>query len=185
MTDARYPERWLNDRRFLHLPDDVFRTFVVALTMCVSNRAEGHVSPDDLHHLRRPLEHGSTLVIAGLWDVEPDGTGWQIVDYVGTQTTRAELEAADAARKRERERKAEQRRRKAEEERAGRPAVPRDNGSVPGDVPRDSTGVPEDYTGKARASASARPSALDGTSYQVEDPDCIWPDAAVPGRGAA
>ncbi len=179
MTDARYPERWLNDRRFRTLPADVHVTFVLTLTGCVSNRAEGHVSPDDLHHLHRPLDHADTLVIAGLWDVELDGSGWRVVDYFDTQTTRAELEATDAARKKERERKAEQRRKKAEET-----AVLRDGANVPRDVPRDSASVRGDYTGQARP-GQARPGACNGSADQQEGSTASWPPVAVPGRGAA
>ncbi len=182
MTDARYPERWLHDRRFRTLPAQSHVTYVLTLALAVGNRSEGLVTRDDLDHLHRSHEDADVLVIAGLWDVELNGAGWQIVDFHGTQTTRAEFEAADAARKRERERKAEQRRRKAES--AGRDdGVPGDRAGVPGDVPADGGGVSGDYTGQA--SASARPGALDASTTRQGGQQTDWPPVAVPGRGAA
>ena len=43
MTDARFPERWLNDRRVLRLPDDAFRLFVLSLAWSVANQADGRI----------------------------------------------------------------------------------------------------------------------------------------------
>ena len=48
MTDARFPDRWLHDRRLLRLSDSEFRTFVTSLTWCVSNRTDGRLEHDDL-----------------------------------------------------------------------------------------------------------------------------------------
>ena len=48
MTDARFPERWLNDRRVLRLPDDAFRLFVLSLAWSVANRTDGVLKDDDL-----------------------------------------------------------------------------------------------------------------------------------------
>lgn len=47
MTDARFPERWLNDRRVLRLSDPAFRLFVISLTWSVSNRTYGELYDDD------------------------------------------------------------------------------------------------------------------------------------------
>jgi hypothetical protein len=38
MTDARFPERWLQDRRVLRLSDVGFRLFTLSLAWSVSNR---------------------------------------------------------------------------------------------------------------------------------------------------
>jgi hypothetical protein len=48
MTDARFPERWLNDRRLLRLSDAAFRLFVISLTWSVSNRTDGVLDTGDL-----------------------------------------------------------------------------------------------------------------------------------------
>jgi hypothetical protein len=45
MTDARFPERWLNDRRLLRLSDAAFRLFVISLTWSVSNRTMEYLIP--------------------------------------------------------------------------------------------------------------------------------------------
>jgi len=42
MTDARFPERWLNDRRVLRLSDVDFRTFVTTLRL---ERRQPHGRP--------------------------------------------------------------------------------------------------------------------------------------------
>lgn len=68
MTDARLPERWLNDRRLLKLPDDAFRLFVTALVWSVANKTDGVLLDEEL-----PLIPGTDprchaqLVEAGLW----------------------------------------------------------------------------------------------------------------------
>lgn len=51
MTDARFPERWLNDRRVMRLSPDAFRTFVIALTWSVANRTDGVITDDDMPFL--------------------------------------------------------------------------------------------------------------------------------------
>jgi len=52
VTDARFPERWLNDRRVLRLSDPAFRLFVIPLTWSVSNRTDGDLYDDDLRLTR-------------------------------------------------------------------------------------------------------------------------------------
>jgi hypothetical protein len=47
MTDARFPERWLNDRRVLRLPDDAFRLFVLSLAWSVANQTDGRIYDED------------------------------------------------------------------------------------------------------------------------------------------
>jgi hypothetical protein len=47
VTDARFPERWLNNRRVLRLSDRAFRLFVISLTWSVSNRTDGELYDDD------------------------------------------------------------------------------------------------------------------------------------------
>lgn len=130
MTDARFPERWLNDRRLQFAAPETFRVFANLLMWQASNRSDGHIPGDAL-----PLiPHASTaemgaLVTAGLLDPDIGGDGWYITPaYLDPQTTRDQLEAADEARRKARDKKRRQR---------ARAAAPR--AAVPGDVPRDST----------------------------------------------
>src|SRR4051812_31497744 len=114
MTDARLPERWLNDRRVIRLTDGAFRTFVTSLVWSVANRTDGVIDPDDLD-----LVHGASrdkvpeLVAAGLY--EPAGSVHLIVDFAATQTSRDQLLILENVRRQEREKKARQRARKSEE----------------------------------------------------------------------
>ena len=111
MTDARFPERWLNDRRLRRLSDAGFRLFMVSLTWSVSNRTDGVLYPDDLALLAdvdpaRAVE----LEKAELWRRVKDY--WLVVDFEGTQTTRKQLEGLAHKRLMDRERKARERARK-------------------------------------------------------------------------
>jgi N6-adenosine-specific RNA methylase IME4 len=119
MTDARLPERWLNDRRILRLPDDAFRLHITGLVWCVANRSEGVIFDDDLELLPRVRPAAAAhLAQAGLWTREEDGGYWLIGDFEETQTTKAQLEHLDRKRHLDRERQRRKRERDA--------AVPRD-----------------------------------------------------------
>lgn len=141
MTDARYPEKWLTDRRFLRLTGDQHTTYVRALAWCVSNRTDGVFHADDLALLPCcDVSPGTTsaLVAAGLWETRPDG--WFIVDFEATQTTRDALVVLENTRRREREKKRRQR------------GQPKDSdapspGTSPGKL---SPGTAQDRTGKDR-----------------------------------
>jgi len=138
MADARFPGRWINDRRVMALTGDVFKAFIVALAWSVENRTDGLIRTDDIEFIPRfTPAHAAALVTAGLWETTTNG--WQIVDYKATQTTRSEFETLENNRRREREKKARQRAR------------------VPGDVPGDmSRGTAQARTGQAgQASESA------------------------------
>ena len=123
MTDARCPERWLNDRRILRLPDDAFRLFVNSLLWSVANKTDGVLYDDDLSLIpggRRPVEVGRDLLpVAGperhlvkaeLWKRVADY--WLISDFADTQSSRDELDALAARRRADRKRKAAERKRK-------------------------------------------------------------------------
>jgi hypothetical protein len=137
VTDARLPERWLNDRRLLRLPDDAFRLFVTSLMWSVANKTDGVLYDDDLPLIpsANPSLAGQ-LAKAGLWKREWDR--WLIVEFEETQTTRADLEALARGRRAQRDKKRRQRATKAA--RAS---------SVPGDVPGDTPRTGQDRTGKA------------------------------------
>lgn len=111
MTDARFPDRWLTERRIVRLSDAAFRLHVTALAWSASNRTDGYLEPEDVG-----LIHGvnalkaAELVSAGLW--EDAGNAWQILGFADTQSTRAQLEGLDEVRRKDRERKAAERARK-------------------------------------------------------------------------
>jgi hypothetical protein len=127
MTDARYPEAWLNDRRILRLSDAAHRLFVVANAWSVSNRTDGELHVDDLPLLPGvDTSRADELAKADLW--EKIGDRWLIADFVNHQTTRAQLEGLDHKRLMDRERQARHRQRERDR--------PRD---VTRDIHRDET----------------------------------------------
>ena len=108
MTDARYPERWLSDRRILRLSDTDHRTFVTALVWSVSNRTDGVIEHDDLLLMVGATQgSAAALVAAGLWAEEENR--WTITDFDSTQTSAHQLQALDNVRRYDRERKASKR----------------------------------------------------------------------------
>jgi hypothetical protein len=139
VTDARFPERFLTDRRVLRLSAVDFRSYVTSLTWAVANRTDGLILPDDLSLIPHfGATSPAALVDLALWTEVEDG--WNITDYANTQTSKHELEVLENARRREREKKKRQR---------SAPAFPQ--GTVPGDVPGDvSLGKAQDRTGKDR-----------------------------------
>lgn len=111
MTDARLPERLLMDVRVSRLSADAWRSYTYSLMWAVSNRTEGYLQPDDLTLI--PLFRAGDedhLVKAGVWQAW--GRGWHIVDFDLTQTTKAQLEAAEKKRFHDRQRQAALRLRK-------------------------------------------------------------------------
>lgn len=144
MTDARFPDRWLSDRRLQRLTDGHFRAFITSLVWSVTNRTDGVIEPEDLGLI--PNFAGNAVkafIDAGLW--APLEKGWRITDYATTQTSREQLSAAELARAREREKKARQRAAKKLVSTSADADVP---GDVPGDSGGDNTG--QDRPGKDR-----------------------------------
>lgn len=113
MTDARFPERWLNDRRINRLNGDAHKLFSFAVMWSVANRTEGVITDDDLADIHH-TDHAQIPMLekVGLWRREAGG--WVITVFADTQTSVAELEAAEAARVHAREKKARQRLRQRE-----------------------------------------------------------------------
>jgi hypothetical protein len=136
MTDARFPERWLNDRRVLRLPDDAFRLFVLSLAWSVANQTDGRIYDDDLALIPASPAGSGQLAKSGLWERVADY--WLITVFEETQTTRADLEHLAVQRRKARDRKRRERARRA------RPVTQ----DVTRDVPEDST-----RTGQARTGA--------------------------------
>ncbi len=150
MTDARYPDRWLSDRRFQRLSDSHHRAYINALTWSVSNRTDGVIEPDDLDLIPQFDKTAvRAFMAAGLWSLREDhGRGWQITDFAATQTTAAEIRHLEDKRAKERMKKARQRaasKAEVEEAAASPDVVP---GDFPGEVPADCTG--KDRQGKDR-----------------------------------
>jgi hypothetical protein len=158
MTDARFPERWLNDRRVLRLPDDAFRLFVISLAWSVANRTDGRIYDDDLSLIPASPGGSGQLAKAGLWERVTDY--WQITVFEETQTTRDDLETLARGRRAQRDKKRRQRAAKA----ARAAASP---GTVPGDVARDTPRTGQARTGALRGSTEQRGSCT--------DPDCPRP----------
>lgn len=175
MTDARFPERYLSDRRVLRLTADEFRGWAFATIWSVSNRTDGVILSDEL--LLIPFMTAGTaqkLEACGLW--EASGGGWVIADFSQAQTSRHELEVLDNARRRDREKKARQR--------AAKTGAPVSFSDVPGDGPGGSSRgtsrgrVPEDSTGEA---------GRDEGKWFVDDEtgEVTEPPAAVPASWGA
>jgi hypothetical protein len=123
MTDARVPDRWLIDRRFSQLSGDQFRAFIAALTWSASNKTDGVVTEADLSEIRWfQAVDMPALVEAGLF--ARIDNGWLLVDFLSTQTTRAQWVQRERNIVKERERKARYRAKAASQ----------------GDVPRDTDG---------------------------------------------
>lgn len=159
MTDARYPEAWLNDRRVVRLSDAGHRLFVTATAWSASNRTDGFLEEADVRliHSVDPRHH-TELLSAGLWAEVPGG--WQIVDFHKTQTTKAQLEGLDHKRHQDRERKARERAR-----RRGEPD-PEPGGDQ--QASRVTSGVTSDVT--QRQGKDRQGKALTGSTYKQSDP---------------
>lgn len=146
MTDARYPERWLNDRRVQRLSDAAHRLFVIGLVWSAANRTDGVIADEDLAWLPG-VDTGCTgeLSAAGVWLREREGNSWLMVDFAETQTTRAQLEAAAVGRAAGAERQRRYRERHRDSERDVTQDV---TGDVTRDVTRESTRTGQDRTGQ-------------------------------------
>jgi hypothetical protein len=154
MTDARFPERWLNDRRILRLPDDAFRLFVTSLAWSVANRTDGRIYDDDLGLVPASPGGSGQLAKAGLWERVADC--WQITVFEETQTSRNQLAAAANARRADREKHRRQRAHKAGNHAfCGNRPCTRVPGDSPGEVPGDNT-----RTGQARPVRQQPPTDL-------------------------
>lgn len=154
MTDARLPERWLNDYRFDDLTDAAYRLYFTALLSAVSNRTDGLLEDRRLKRLPN-VDPGCAgeLEKAGLW--ERQGDRWLILDFANTQTSSAQLEGLDKRRRQDRDRSKRY----------------RDNKKASRDSSRDDIG--QDRLGQART----------GTEGEHEDepwPDIQSPGSGIP-----
>lgn len=169
VTDARYPERWLSDTRFTRLSGDAFKLFMLGLTFSVANRREGLLHDDDLPDIPRvDLQRIPELERAGLWTRE--GGGWRIAEYATTQTSLAELDAAERARVFARERKARQRQRERAES---------DSSQMSRVTSQDRPG--QDRPGQANDIEGSRIEEINVKEEGAQE----WPAVAVPGQAPA
>lgn len=165
VTDVRFPERWMYDRRLRKLSGDGFRLFMMGMAWSVSQRTDG-VIPDvdlpDVPYVEPELIND--LEAHGLW--RRDGDRWVIEDFAGTQTNRRELERLEAIRRADRERKSRQRAQAASME-------------VPPDVPRDvQTDTPR--RGKAKAKLGQEDLPPTETEDFPDDTDFLTSPLAEP-----
>lgn len=147
MTDARNPERWLNDRRFLLLSAEAFKLHSFALMHSVSNRTDGRLTQEDFALLRGvDTSKVPELEAAGL--LKWTRGKWLLTEFRDTQTSKSALDSLDNQRRRDREKK--QRKRDALREAAavaaGQEPVPGDEspGTSPGLSPGTSVGQDKD-----------------------------------------
>jgi hypothetical protein len=161
MTDFRFPDRWLQDRRIMSLSGDDFKTFVTVGAWMVTNRTDGYLDAEDLDYVPR-LDRDALprLIIAGLFTEHENG--WLMLDYEPTQTSKAEFEVLERARKADRLKKARQR------------AARKNPGDGPGDGPGDmSPGTTQDRTGQDRQDQARDDSGRQGA--QITE----WPVAQI------
>jgi len=165
MTDARFPERYLSDRRVRRLGPVEAAGWAFATIWSVSNRTDGAIAVDDLPLI--PLMApaiAAKLEASGLWVKAHDG--WQIVDFERDQTSRSDLEVLERARKADRDKKARQRAQKKESP-----------GPSPGHVP----GTAQDRTGQAGQDRPGQAEVL--TAVPDEKPVnavATWPVVQIP-----
>lgn len=191
MTDGRYPDRWLSDRRFAQISAEAHRLFVVANTWSASNRTDGAITRDDLNLFPRYVDVNRTheLVATELW-IDVDG-GWQIRGFDRVQTTAAQLDAAEHARALDRERKARDRAKAAAVSAGPKPVRP----DIPPDVLVDSTGQrqsqatigevlgPESSNSKPKTNfgrGAAQDQRFDWASVGAKEPEWVDGDPDYP-----
>jgi hypothetical protein len=155
MTDARLPERWLNDRRLQRLSAEHYRTYINCLLWSVANRTDGHIEREDI----ALVPHWSATAAKALVDAKlftSGSDGWLIADYAATQTSRGELETLENIRARDREKKA---RKRAE-------AAAAASGEVQGDSPGDAS----PRTAQAGRKAGRQAGFINGSGFYPPTP---------------
>lgn len=169
MTDARFPERWLNDRRIMRLPAEVFRGWWLATVWTVANRTEGRIEDGDVD-LIPGLTPGMLEHLEEVGLVTRDGHGWHLWDWDGVQSSREQLEALE--RKKRGDRLRQRRKREREREREREAEASRDGSR---DVTRDvhATDSGQDRPGQARTG--------EDKSAQNEVVSGQWPEVRRPG----
>jgi hypothetical protein len=191
MTDARFPERWLNDRRRLRLSDAAFRLMMNALAWSVANRTDGVIHLEDLELIPNAEPwYANELVTAGLWN--RSGDRWVMGEFEDTQLTARELEVLDNLRVTDRMKKRRQRAHKNGDHSLCRPdTCARVPGTFPG-TGEDRTETGQDRTTEVQetsasvttaAIASEKNASNSDDDQQTLCPECGWPlDGTMHGR---
>lgn len=175
MSDFRFAGRWLNDRRVMALSGDDFRAFVTAGAWMVENRTDGAITDGDLDFIPRFTRASIPgLIAAGVWEQTGQGA-WNMVEYIGTQTSRAEFEVLDNMRRAEREKKARQR--------AAKKGSPGDGPG--GQVPGTSRRTTQARTGQEGQAGQDEGEAWHDENLNIETGEITgtvtaWPVAAIP-----
>lgn len=105
MTDARIPERYLNDRRILKLTDTERSSYFMAGVWSVSNRTDGKFDDGDLDLIPTFSKSAiKSLIGSGLWARSADG--YVDTEFMRVNTSRDDLEVLDNIRRADREKKA-------------------------------------------------------------------------------
>lgn len=165
MTDARLPERWLNDRRFRSKrPSDAgYRSYMNALAWSVANRTEGIIERGDLEDIP-DFNPAAVPELMGddLWEPLGVGDRWRICDFDTTQTGRDLLESVEKRRAYDRKRKAK----KAREAAAAKLAGEDDStGNSAGSLPVDSYSTGQASTGQASKATEGRNATTNNAPY--------------------
>lgn len=151
MTDARHPEKWLNNRRFLLLSGDAYKLHSFLMMYAVSNRTDGKLTQQDLA-LVRGVDTGKVPELEAAELLKWSRGKWVLTEYRDTQTSKSALDALDNQRRRDREKKRRKRDalRDAAAVAAGDDGVPEDEspGTSPGASPGTSVGKDSDRTGR-------------------------------------
>jgi len=160
MTDARFPERWILDRRFQRVAaEGRFWPYMVSLAWSASNRTDGLILPDDLAVIPFVSEGDAEAFVRNeVWNRRK--IGWLIVDYESTQTSADSLIACEEARAARREKDAARKRAERAAERAKKLA---ETGQSAPDSPPDS---PDNASsdGVEEVSADSPPGSVSETS---------------------
>lgn len=174
MTDCRMPERWLSDRRVLRLSGDAFKLLGIAMMFSVANRTDGEIHDDDVPLL--PAVDAAYFAELESNDlVECTPTGWFLLDFAATQTSRQELEKNEESRRLDRERKARERAEKAA-------AKVADSGQSPGPSTGPSAGRPtgQPRQGKAGKARQGKSTQGQGGVTPLGCRDCSRPWSEAP-----
>ncbi|PVZ56690.1 hypothetical protein [Arthrobacter sp. H-02-3] len=101
-VDARYPTKYLNDRRILNLSHEAHVLMMQATAFSVTNMTDGFLNTDDLALIPRArIEAANELVQAGLWEVTK--AGWFMPEFPKHQTSKDQLEALERKRQQDRQ----------------------------------------------------------------------------------
>jgi hypothetical protein len=167
MTDARFPERWLNDRRVVRLSDAGFRLFVTSLVYSAANRTDGALDKADLELLNgADARYVDELVDAGLM-AATSAASWQSTVYAASQSSKSQLEGYEWKREQERRRQANKR--------------ARDRG-LDEPFPKESRDNTRDVTSDVDRDTKARPDARQGAYEGEQEPTETVASASDPSR---